>query len=140
MGHAGKSVPGVFGTAQSVPGTPSRLVLTPLSLSTYDFRAAADWNHVCRKSGFPLEYNATCREIQTLLLLWDTVWCVELPCGVWETLLNSTGSKTQGYDRYSVSSFLGLCYEHSRGMWGAKVWAFFFLASGTTTFRSSLLR
>lgn len=92
-----------------VPVIPSRTVLTHLSLYRRTTSGLLQAGAVCVETfGFHFEYGTTRSEIQTLLLLWETVWHVELPCNTWETL-NPTGGKMQEYDRYGVFSVLLLC-------------------------------
>lgn len=112
MGNAGKCMfgPGVFDTARSVPVIPSRIVETYLFLYTHMTSGLLQTETVYVEAfGFHFEYSTLCSEIQTLLLLWETVQYVELSCNTWATLWNCTGSKMQGYDSYGVFFFLVLC-------------------------------
>lgn len=88
MGKAGKFVlgPGA-GPAQSVPVMLSGFVLTHLSLYTCMKSRLLQTGTVCVETlGFHFEYSTMCSEIWTSLLLWETLWHVELSCNTWETL------------------------------------------------------
>lgn len=83
MGNAGKSVlgPGVFDIVQSVPVISSRIVLTHLSLYACVASGLLQTGTAYVETfGFHFEYSTMYSEIQTLLLLGETVWYVELSC------------------------------------------------------------
>lgn len=66
---------------------PSGFVLTHLSLYTCMKSGLLQTGTVCVETlGFHFEYSTMCSEIQASLLLWETLWHVELPCNVLEML------------------------------------------------------
>jgi len=95
VGNAGNAVLGpVFDIAQSVPVIPSRTVLTHLPLYMRMTSGLLQTGTVYVETfWFHFEYSTMCSEIQTLLLLQERVWYVELSCNAWETVWNHTGSK-----------------------------------------------